>query len=188
MTGITLTARDLHDRRSAIIRLLTPLVADRGRIEIRRIGAGQKYTLGVMNKGQSPQLIENADLIRVPTIVGGVFLNYYEVWASDRASADYVLDRAYMHIHLKRANEAPDKQILCLHCDPLTNTAHQSFYYKRGPHLHVLGASPNIDRSHISVCLSDPQHGGADIDALTHTLQLAVTMIQKEIFPNYRST
>jgi hypothetical protein len=187
MPNISLTARELHERRPAIIRLLAPLVADRGRIEIRRIGAGLTYTLGVLNKGQSPNLITDADLIRVPTLVRGVFLNYYEVWVSDRDSGEYVLDRAYMHVHLKKADEAPDRQILCLHCDPRLSTQHQSFAYRRGPHLHVLGASPNIDRSHISVCLTDPQHGGADVHVLTQTLQLAVKMIEREIFPHYRA-
>jgi hypothetical protein len=140
-----------------------------------------------MNKGQSPELVENADLIRVPTVVSGVFLNYYEIWVSDRASGEYVLDRAYMHIHLRKSDEAPDRQILCLHCDPQLDAQDQSFMYRRGPHLHVLGASPNIDRSHISVCLTDPQHGGADVYVLTQTLQLAVNMIKREIFPHYRT-
>jgi hypothetical protein len=185
MPGISMNERELSQRRTAIIRLITPLVNDRNRVEIRQIAGGQSYTIGVINKGQSPATIASADLIRVPTKVAGVFLNYYEVWLTDR-SGEYVLDRAYMHVHLKRSNVAIDKQILCLHCDPRLNASDQSFAYRRGPHLHVLGASPNIDRSHIAICLNDPLYGGSDVQTLTQTLQSAVKMIEREIFPLYR--
>src|SRR5262249_40897440 len=141
------------------------------------------YTIGVMNKGQAPAAVGDPNLIRIPTKVLGIFINYYEVWVSNRASDDYFLDRAYLHVHLKRTNEAPDRQILCLHCDPALEANDQSFVYRRGPHMHIMGASPNIDRSHIAVCLNDPQHGGADIGTLTESLQSAVTMIERELFP-----
>ena len=186
MPSLSLTERELATKRQSAIRgLITPLVYDRNRIEVRRVGGAQTFTLSVINSGQSPASVINADWVRVKTKVDGVFINYYEVWVSDRDTKEYLLERAYMHVHLKKSNEAADKQILCLHCDPLLKSSDQSFSYKRGPHLHVLGASPNIDRSHIAICLTDPNYGGADIHILTHTLQSAVKMIEREIFPHY---
>jgi hypothetical protein len=93
-----------------------------------------------------------------------------------------------MHVHLKRTNDAPDKQILCLHCDPHLEKNDASFQYKRGPHIHIGGATPNIDRSHVSVCLSDPNLGGLDLQAIMSTMKSAVAMINKEIFPSYLRT
>src|SRR6266404_2182773 len=100
MPGFSANEQELSQRRPAIIRLIAPLVRDRNRLEIRQIGSGRTYTIGLINKGQSPLTITNADMIRVPTKIDGVFVNYHEVWLLDRQSLDYSLDRAYMHIHL----------------------------------------------------------------------------------------
>ncbi|WP_414473573.1 hypothetical protein [Microvirga sp. M2] len=185
MAGISLTERDLSNRRKDVIRLVAPLVADRNRIDARPVGAGQNHTLGVLPKGQAPAAVLSPDSIRVPTKVDGVFFNYYEVWILVPKTSDYLLERAYMHIHLKKTKDAPDRQLLCLHCDPLLKATDQSYVYKRGPHLHVGGAAPNIDRSHIAICLNDPQFGGADLQSLTQTFQAAIKMIEKEILPSY---
>lgn len=187
MSKVVLAARDMNERRKHVTRLVAPLLIDRNRVEVRPIGSGQAYTLGVIPKGQSPASISSPDAVRVPTKVESIFLNYYEAWVSDAETGGYLLERAYMHIHHKRTKDAPDRQILCLHCDPLLEKKDPSFVYKRGPHLHIGGAAPNIDRSHISVCLNDPQQGGGDVASLTSTLQLAVTMIDREIFPLYRT-
>jgi hypothetical protein len=184
---IRLSELELSQRRSAIIALLTPLISDRNRIEIRQLGAGRRYVVGVINKGQVPSTVIDADTVRVPTKVRGVFLNYHEVWLPDQQGNRYDLDRAYMHLHLKKSNESADKQILCLHCDPLLTTGSPSFPYKKGPHLHVLGASPSIDRSHIAVCLNDTSHGGDDAQGLTRSLGQAIRMIEREIFPCYQN-
>src|SRR5258708_4562247 len=180
MPGFSANEHELSQRRPAIIRLIAPLVTDRNRIEIRQIGGGRTHTIGLVNKGQSPLTITSADMVRVPTKINGVFVNYYEVWLLGQQSCEYSLDRAYMHIHLKKTNGAEDKQILCLHCDPLLKSSDLSLAYRRGPHLHVIGASPNIDRSHIAICLNDPHCGGADVQTLTLTLQSAVKMIARE--------
>jgi hypothetical protein len=181
---LKLNERELRDRRKDVIRLITPLV-DRNRVEVRPLVGGQTYTLGLLSKGQDPAAVDSPSLVRVPTRSAGVFINYYEVWRLERETNDYLLDRAYMHLHLKRTERAPDIQLLCLHCDPLVAANDESFRYKKGPHLHVLGATPNIDRAHISLCLNDPNHGGGDVDTLTASLELAVKMIQREIFPRY---
>jgi hypothetical protein len=57
--------------------------------------------------------------------------------------------------------------------------------YKRGPHLHVGGGSPNIDRAHISLCVNDNAFGGGTIEELTATFSKCVTMINDEILPRY---
>jgi hypothetical protein len=167
--------------------LLTPLVADRNRIMVAPLGAGQNFTLGVIPKNVAPADVAFPDTVRVPTKVEGVFLNYHEVWAPERTSDDYILNRSYMHVHLKRKQDSPDLQLLCLHCEPSLKQekGDASFPYKRGPHLHIGGASPDIARAHIAICLNDSDFGGSDIDLLTKTLRAAVQMIRQEIFPRY---
>jgi hypothetical protein len=185
MRLVSIAAKDIMQRPQEIVRMIAPLVLNRNHIEVRQLGAGRDFTLGVLAKGQSPASINSADSVRVPTRVSGVFLNYYEVWVADTTTTDLLLNRAYMHVHIKRTSEAPDRQILCLHCDPHLDKNDMSFQYKRGPHLHVGGAAPNIDRSHLSVCLSDPNLGGLDLPAIMSTMRSAITMINKEVFPGY---
>lgn len=184
MAGNSLPARELLGRQRDIRRILSPLVNDRNKIEIRPIGSGLTYTLGVVSAGFSPASITDANSIRVKTKVDGIYFNYYEVWVDLDRRGDYVLERAYLHIH-QIAKSLADRQILCLHCDPLIKPGDVSYFYKRSPHLHVLGGSPDISKSHIAVCLNDKDYGGADIIALTKTLESAIKMIGIEIFPRY---
>jgi hypothetical protein len=61
-----------------------------------------------------------------------------------------------------------------------------SYAYKRGPHLHILGGDPAIDKSHVAVCVNDKNYGGANISDLTESLAAATAMISAEILPQYR--
>lgn len=169
----------------AIGRLIEPLIANKTRIEVRRLGAGSTYTVGVLPKGTSPASVIAADQLRVPSRVPGVFFNYYEVWEPRERGAEFALERSYLHVYHKVSRDTPDKQLLSLHCDPLLDTQVPEHRYKKGPHLHVGGAVPNIDRAHLSLCVSDPDHGGADIARLSETLSEAIKMIGVEVFPRY---
>ncbi|PBB90817.1 hypothetical protein CK215_19005 [Mesorhizobium sp. WSM3864] len=184
MAGNSLAARELINRQRDIRRILSPLVVDKNKIEIRPIGSGQNYTLGVISNGVSAASITDAGSTRVKTKVDGIYFNYYEVWVDLNKKGDYVLERAYLHIH-QISKTFADKQLLCLHCDPLIKSGDVSYFYKRSPHLHVIGGSPDISKSHISICLNDKDYGGADVAALTKTLESAIKMIGIEIFPRY---
>jgi hypothetical protein len=184
MATIRLSEKDLVGRRNEILKLVGPLVADRNRIEIRPVGLGQNIRLGVINKGTIPQAILDVDLIRIPTKVRGVFLNYYELWLS-QSNGNYDLDRTYLHLNLKRSSDETERQILCLHCDVTLQVSSTVSPFKLGPHLHVGGANPDISKAHIGICINDANKGGSTVESLTKTLSLAVSMISLEIFPRY---
>jgi hypothetical protein len=141
--------------------------------------------VGLVPRGTNPVTITAPDQIRVPTKETGIFANYYEVWQPQVGSANYELERAYLHLHRKLSRDDRDMQILCLHCDPALSPGSASYIYKRGPHLHIGGAAPNIDRAHVSLCIGDAELGGADLDTLTFKLAAAVEMISEEFFPHY---
>lgn len=185
MVEIVASEKDVVGRKSDIVRSLSPLV-DRSQFDVRQLPHGIHYTLGVLPKGQAAGAVDNAALTRVPTKIQGIYLNYYEIWSRNAAGDQYKLNKAHLHVHRKRTREDEDKQILCLHCDLLAIPPSAEMDYRRGPHLHVMGAIPNIDRSHIALCLNDPNFGGRDMATLTQTFADAVRMIGYEIFPHYK--
>ena len=180
-----LSGEDLRRRRTVLLRLLTPLVADKRRVEVRQIAGGQSYTVALLPKGTSPAAVTSPDAVRVRSKAATVFLNFYEVWIPSSNSTAYFLERSYLHIHEQAHRTAQDSQLLCLHCDPAISNGTASYRLKRAPHLHVGGTNPNISRSHIGLCLNDDEFGGQTVDQLTATLRLAIDMISTEIFPFY---
>lgn len=182
---ITASIEEVVKRPKAVIAIIAPLFDDLRRIEVRRLGVGRNYVVGLVAKGVDPSSVTVPDEMRIATKAVGIFINYHEVWLPDSGSATYEMERAYLHVHQKTSRDAPDRQILSLHCDPKLEPTDASFRYKRGPHIHLGGADPNIDRAHISVCLTDANMGGNDVGAISSTLSAAVSMIDAEIFPHY---
>lgn len=169
-------------RRTVVRRLLSPLLQTDHHTQVQQIGPGKNaFTLGALPIGAAPSPSINPEDPRVPTIVRRIFLNYYETWKHSPEDDNYLLDRAYMHIHLQKSSNS--KQLLSLHCDPCLSVSEQHYRYKRGPHLHLEGGDPNIDRAHISLCLHDSRLGGDSVDELTSMLREAVRMIKAEMFP-----
>lgn len=92
------------------------------------------------------------------------------------------LDRAYLHLHLKSLD---DLQAASLHCDPMTEKSEVNYTYKRGPHLHIAGATPDISRAHVSLCVSDRAKGGNNLGSLTSTLKSGLSLLVDELIPAY---
>jgi hypothetical protein len=184
MAAVALASADLHRlRKQAVRRLVAPLLPEPPSITVEQIGFGRDtFTLGILPKGRSPSSILNPEDALVPTYVSGLLLNYYESWKEVRGSDQYYLDRAYMHMHLRLGGAQP-RQILSLHCDPGMHHSQEHYQYKRGPHLHVEGANPNLARAHISLCLTDVELGGSDVRQLTESFRAAVGLVVKELVP-----
>jgi len=173
------------ERYRAASAVLEPLFSRKADMNVRRLGAGRSFVVGLVPRGVNPATITAPDHLRVPTRATGVFINYYEVWLPLSGSSDYQLERVYLHVYRRANREDVDQQLLSLHCDPALAVGSDSYIYKRGPHLHVGGAIPNIDRAHVSLCIGDDDLGGKDVDSLTYKFAVAVEMISDEFFPHY---
>lgn len=185
MTYIVLGSGDLRSARpTQVRRLVAPLLPKPPNMEVRQVGHGRNaYTLAVLPKGWSAAMVWNPEEVLVATRLPKILMNYFETWTQTRREDEYLLDRAYMHVHIA-LKEGP-KQILALHCDPSMKKSDWNYRYKRGPHLHVYGADPDIRRAHISVCLRDSTFGGSDLPELTGGLEDAVKMIANEVLPTW---
>lgn len=183
MIPIVVDSAELHaHRRKAVRRLVAPLLPNPPNAIVEQLGLGRDaYTLGVVPHGRQPVAYINPEEALVPTRVPRLLMNYYESWKQDGQADSYYLDRAYMHIHL--ALRQNPRQLLSLHCDPSMRSSEAHFRYKRGPHVHIEGANPSLNRAHISLCISDEQLGGVDLRTMMISFSAAVQMIAAELFP-----
>jgi hypothetical protein len=151
---------------------------------VEQLGLGRNsFTLGVLPPNRSATAFANPEEALFATKVPQLLANYYETWRRTDASDEYYLDRAYLHMHV--VVKGASRQVLSLHCDPALAEADQHYRYKRGPHIHVDSASPDVSRAHLSVCLLDDHLGGRDIAALNRALTAAVHMIDAEFVPQW---
>jgi hypothetical protein len=183
--AVRLALIDLAKRDQHISALIAPLVADSRKVQIRRFGGLRNYVVGAVPYGQSPDLVSDPASLRIPTVQSGSFFNYHEIWLPVLGKDTYDLNRAYLHIYLKRSAAEPELQALSLHCDPTLPKGEPSYIYKRGPHLHVGGAVPNIDRAHISLCIGDSAAGGNNVGSLMANFKRSIDMITSEVLPCY---
>jgi hypothetical protein len=175
---------ELRNKRKKVVqRLVAPLLPQPPNLQVEQVGPGRdEFTLATLPKGSRGTPFFNPEDAIVPTRVAGLFLNYFETWIQHPDSDEYYLHRAYMHMHI-HVSKGNSRQVLSLHCDPALDQSEGHFKYKRGPHFHVSGANPNIDRAHISLCLLDHELGGRDIKALTNSLDSVIRMMSKELLP-----
>jgi hypothetical protein len=183
MADILVDADTLHrERRRAVRRLVAPILPQPPNAVVEQVGLVRNaYVIGVLPVGRSPTSYQNPEEILVATRSPKILMNYYETWRPRANSGEYSLDKAYMHIHSVFSSEA--KQIFSLHCDPCLHPSERHFRYKRGPHVHIEGAVPDVSRGHISLCLAHKDLGGTDILSLTSSLAEAVNMIASELLP-----
>jgi hypothetical protein len=183
MEPIVIESRKLRpDRLTAVRRLVTPLLPIPPGIIVTRVGIDRDtYTLSVLPHGRDASSYLNPESVLVRTSLPRILMNYYETWRPTDQEEFYCLDRIYMHFHL--ADEMKPQQLFSLHCDPCLKDSDVHFRYKRGPHVHIEGARPDLGRAHISLCLTDPSGGGADMQTLTASFTEAVRMVTQEIFP-----
>jgi len=183
MLSITLESNKLRrERPAAIRRLVSPLLPTPPNLAVERVGLRRDiYTLTVLPRGRSPTFYSAPETALVSTAPPRILLNYYENWKQYLRVDEYFLDRMYMHLHIV-ATPTP-RQVFSLHCDPALESGEVHYSYKRGPHLHIEGASPDISRAHISPCLTDVTLGGNDLAAIMDGFGKAVRMVVSEILP-----
>jgi hypothetical protein len=182
MSYVTADAESLSNRGRLIRRLVEPLLPLPSKTFVRPIGVKKNaYILAVVRNNEPELATLSPEQPLVQTKINSILLNYHEIWNLRPEGGDYYLERAYMHFHL-RAQPRP-RQILSLHCDPALARGDVRFAYGRGPHLHLEGASPEVGRAHISLCLRDPDRGGSTLDDLMASFKACIRMIADEMFP-----
>jgi hypothetical protein len=179
MDGISLASEKLLKRRLSVQKLFKPLVPrNHVRVFLRSGSENVLLGLGQDNFGTS---LRSA---RHPSRVESLFLNYFEIWRSEKGGALFTLERAYLHLDAPYPDGTGDEEVLALHCDPAIDRSTPSFTYKRGPHLHVSGNKRDISKAHIALCLNDLQKTCSDVNAFSAALTLIAGMINDELLPH----
>lgn len=176
----------LDFRPTKIREVLDTIVEDATALDIRPMANLSDHVIGPMPHGVNFSTLSDPSEIRIKTAWDDLYFNYHEIWQYD-GSRYFNLNRAYLHLYLARGASTNEVQSLSLHCDPAMSKEEPSYKYKRGPHLHIGEARPDISRSHISLCVGDPHVGGNNVNSLMGKFKKAVEMIAVEVIPRYFS-
>lgn len=182
---IGLPADRLFRRLTDVKLLIEPVLGDPARFEVARFPQTSDFTIGVVPRGYAVDMIMDPSSLRIKTRWEDLYFNYHEVWLSSVKTQKFIMERAYLHFYLRNLDGLDELQALSLHCDPALDKSHAHYRYQRGPHFHIGGASPNIDRAHVSLCVSDTALGGNNLGALTRTLSHSLGMVIDEFIPHY---
>jgi hypothetical protein len=184
---VGLPADRLFRRLSDAKAILEPVLAQPERFEITRFPQVSNFTIGAVPRGYAVQTIMDPSSLRLRTRWEDIYFNYHEIWRLGGKPQMYIMDRAYLHFYLRNVEGLDELQALSLHCDPALDKNDAHYRYRRGPHFHIGGATPNIDRAHVSLCVSDAALGGNNLGALTRTLRDSLGMAIHEVIPQYIS-
>ena len=179
---ISLPADHLFRRYGDVQSFISPILPEEDFFEASRLMRVRDFTIGILPFGYPAEAVLDPDSLRFPTQWSGIFFNYHERWVPFDGAKRFALDRAYLHFYLTPLD---DLQAASLHCDPSLDRTEANFSYKRGPHLHIAGAIPDISRSHLSICASDNALGGNNLGSLTRTLKSGLSLIIDELIPKY---
>lgn len=180
--SVALPAKNIFRRLSDLPKLLSLITSESDAFVAIRLPRVRDFTIGMLPHGYAPEAVLDPAAVRFPTKWEGIFFNYHERWVAIDGARNYAMERAYLHIYLR---ELGDLQAVSLHCDPLIEPDDASFRFKRGPHLHLAGAVPDISRTHISICAADKAMGGNNLGSLTSTMKAGLGLLVDELIPAY---
>lgn len=180
--SVALPVENIFRRLNDLPQLLSPITSESDAFVGSRLPRVRDFTIGMLPHGYAPESVLDPAAVRFPTRWAGIFFNYHERWVAIDAARSYAMERAYLHIYL---TDLDDLQAVSLHCDPMLEREDASFQFKRGPHLHLAGATPDISRTHISICAADKAMGGNNLGSLTSTVKAGLRMLVDELIPAY---
>lgn len=179
---ISLPADRIFRRFDDLKSFISPLLSANDLFEASRLPGVRDFTIGILPFGYSAESVMDPAELRFPTNWESLFFNYHERWVPIHGGKAFGLERAYLHLYLSALD---DLQAASLHCDPMMEKVESNYLYKRGPHLHLAGAVPDISRAHVSICVADNARGGNNLGSLTNTLNAGLGMLIDEIIPAY---
>lgn len=182
---VGLPADRLVRRFNEVKAFLDPILERRDRFEVGRLPQAPEFTIGIVPRGYAVHTVIDPSALRLVSKWENIYFNYHEMWRPAGSAGRYLMDRAYLHFYIRDHEGERELQALSLHCDPALDRGESSFRYRRGPHLHIGGAEPNIDRAHLSLCVADAALGGNNLGALTKTLKGSLGLVVDEIIPQY---
>lgn len=120
-----------------------------------------------------------------------VWFHYFEIWRLLKSGRDCSINRAYLHLYIKRQRELDP--LLCIHSDPLeepTNINDERLVwqcmFKKGPHLHVSTAG-ELAHCHFPLNYGHLDNVLSSIEDLTKAMSDAVLIVRREVVELFSS-
>jgi hypothetical protein len=171
----------LSARGQEICQMLTPL-AGQIRLAYAVVSYRSEVMIGV-HSGKRPEF--GVTDWRFSTMVRGIRGGYHERWiAVDEKRQRFYIERAYLHLYRRRADESDEIEILALHCDP--NEPEDSgvlkhAVYKRGPHIHVTASEQPFPHSHIALNATEIDDVLSSINSLHSAVTAGVVLLRDQV-------
>jgi len=171
----------LFKRSDNVKRMLRPLVNKRAVLVVEIVERVPFITLAVRTGGK---VLHHYTAWRFNTYVNGISAAYYERWEPiDATRKRYCFQRGYLHLFQKVGTdqEATEKKLLLLHCDPNEPKERPHARYKQGPHLHVSAAGPPLAEAHIALNYSHLDEVLSSFDNLSVAWDNSIKLVNEEV-------
>jgi hypothetical protein len=103
---------------------------------------------------------------------------YFELWRL-KTQTRFSLEQAYLSVYQRIISD--EREVICLHCDPLTASNAEHGKYKRGPHIHMSMAGSPFDKAHIALSGPNIEPVLRSMATLHSAFAWGVQMIRDEI-------
>jgi hypothetical protein len=171
----------LSARGQEICQMLTPL-AGKIRLAYAVVLYRSEVMIGV-HSGTRPEF--GVTDWRFSTMVQGIRGGYHERWiAADEKRQRFYIERAYLHLYRRRADESDETEILALHCDPnepADSGVLKHAVYKRGPHIHVTASEQPFPHSHIALNATEIDDVLSSINSLHSAVTAGVVLLRDQV-------
>lgn len=173
--GIALAEDKLRDRLTKLRKLFLPIASSR-HVEAFKEVASSEIVLGV---GRGGRFVREK---RHPSIVRGVYFNYFEVWRRQDKAVVYDLMNVQLQLYRQlEVGKLEDVEELAIHSQPAFDAIGDSSKYKKGPHIHVDTRRGFFDKAHFPLFLGNDHITCKDCDQFDKAMKLAVDLIKSEL-------
>lgn len=174
-------AAALRDRSTDVKRMLRPLIHNRTVLVPEFVERVPCLTLAVKTGGSS---LGHYSGWRFSTHIDGISASYYERWEPTNSTRRaYRFQRGYLHLFKKvGANQdATERKLVLLHCDPNEPAEAPHARYKQGPHLHFSAAGSPLSQSHIALNYSHLDEILSSFENLSKAWDNSIKLIDEQV-------
>ena len=185
MASVTIEIDALYTRVSQIQKLLNPLRPKGKPVACdicRHTFAGCK----VISAHQGKSSLDYYDDLNFVTFVSRIWGQYYEFWKPCDTQNKFIMNRAYLNIHIENRETNVFDKLISLHCDPHEEGTTLQCLYKQGPHFHVQKAEHPIPKCHFPLNLTDLDKVLSSIKEITSAMGRAIQVICDELLERYK--
>jgi hypothetical protein len=179
ISKVYLEEKDLIKRESKLRLLLEPISTHNSGPASKRVSRKGEIIFGLYDGSFSD--IDYRDW-RFDTYKKQYSGMYFEKWCyAEESEKNWYLERAYLSLFKIEKYPPTEKEYVALHCDPFEPKESKHFFYKVGPHIHIIQAEQPLPHAHIPLNRCHLDEVLNSIDDLSRALEKGIEMLKEQI-------